>query len=52
VYLCGRVTIPYVYEEYYCISVAMTGVLLAVPTGFGIASSMLAVAIAKTAETS
>eukprot|EP01050_Picozoa_sp_SAG11_P011075 SAG11_NODE_1148_length_5683_cov_73.890561_5_plen_165_part_00 len=47
----GRSTIPYIYSSYYCLETAWTGLLIAVPTGCGIVSSMLAVCVAKTADT-
>ena len=44
-------TIPYVYSGYYCLETAATGLLIAVPTGCGIGSSMVAVIVAKSADT-
>ena len=38
-----RSTIPYVYSEYYCLDTALVGILIAVPTGCGVGSSMVAV---------
>ena len=45
-------TIPYVYSEYYCLGTALVGILIAVPTGCGVFSSMVAVAAGgKNADT-
>ena len=44
-------TIPYVYSEYYCLDTALVGILIAVPTGCGVFSSMVAVGVAKKADT-
>jgi DHA1 family bicyclomycin/chloramphenicol resistance-like MFS transporter len=44
-------TIPYVYSEYYCLDTALVGILIAVPTGCGVGSSMVAVGVAKKADT-
>ena len=44
-------TIPYVYSEYYCLGTALVGILIAVPTGCGVFSSMVAVGVAKKADT-
>eukprot|EP01052_Picozoa_sp_SAG31_P046847 SAG31_NODE_9127_length_1329_cov_1.586179_2_plen_196_part_00 len=46
-----RSTVPFIYSGYYCLKTAVTGLLIAVPTGCGIGSSMVAVCVAKSADT-